>query len=81
MTRTLALALFLLALGCGGADVGEECDEAGKTDECVDGAVCTNEEGDRSRCRLLCKDKVDCSDGHDCNGVSGTNLKSCQPAK
>jgi hypothetical protein len=74
--------LFLLAVcalpGCGAADVGEECDEAGETDECEDGAVCTNE-GDGAVCRALCKEQEDCASGESCNGVSDTNLKSCQP--
>jgi hypothetical protein len=79
--RIAAFSLLLLVLGCGGADVGEECDDVGTTDECVDGAVCTNEEGEARRCRLLCNEHADCPDGHDCKGVSGTNLKSCQPEK
>ena len=72
------LACFLLA-ACGGAEIGESCDDEGSTDECVDNAVCTNEEGDAARCRVLCKDQDECPDAHSCNGVSGTSLKSCQP--
>jgi hypothetical protein len=73
------LAAFLL-LSCGGAEVGESCDEAGSTDECEDGAICTNE-NESAVCRLLCKDTVECPPAHSCNGVSGTSLKSCQPDK
>jgi hypothetical protein len=75
----IALAPFPLT-ACGGADIGESCDEKGSTDECVDNAVCTNED-DGSACRKLCKDKADCPEGEDCNGVSNTSLKSCQPDK
>jgi hypothetical protein len=65
--------------GCGGAEVGEACDDVGSTDECVDDAVCTNEEGEGAACRLLCDEHADCPEDHDCNGVSGSNRKSCQP--
>jgi hypothetical protein len=75
---SLAAALFIA--GCGKSDVGEECDESGATDECVDGAICTNQsDGDDPVCRTLCVDQEDCPKGQACNGVSGTNQKSCQP--
>ena len=69
---------LVLALGCGGADIGEECDEGGSTDECVEGAICTNE-SDGSRCREICDDHPECPDGYSCNGVTGSSIKSCQP--
>lgn len=73
-----ALALALVALGCS-ADVGASCDTPGSLDECVDGAVCTNESGGANTCRLLCADDADCPVGHNCNGLTGTQIKSCQP--
>jgi hypothetical protein len=76
----LAVALSVLMLACGGAEVGEECDEAGSTDECEDGAICTNEEAG-AVCRFMCKETIECPAQHACNGVSGTSLKSCQPDK
>ena len=76
----LVLAASLLN-ACGGAEIGESCDSAGSTDECVDHAVCTNEDGDTSRCRVLCKEQEECPDAHSCNGISGSSLKSCQPDK
>lgn len=77
--RALLLSTLLLAvLGCGKGDVGDTCDDAGKQDECVDGAICTNE-GEDAICRALCKESEDCAPGEACNGVSNTNLKSCQP--
>jgi len=76
----LAIVFTMLTLACGGSEVGEECDEAGSTDECEDGAVCTNEDAG-AVCRLLCKETVECPAQHACNGVSGTSLKSCQPDK
>ena len=76
--RLLAPLAVALLVGCGASEVGEECDDVGDTDECEDGAICTNEEGG-AVCRALCKET--CPRGESCNGVSGTNLKSCQPDK
>jgi len=71
--------LLSLALGaCGGADIGEACDTAGSADECVGGAICTNE-ADGNYCRETCADTADCPAMHSCNGVSGSSTKSCQP--
>lgn len=81
ITRLALMGLLAFGLAaCGGAEIGESCDEAGSTDECVDHAVCTNEDG-YAACRLICAEHADCPAGHDCNGVSGTNIKSCQPDK
>ena len=77
--RVLLLSTLLLAaVGCGKGDVGDSCDDEGKQDECVDGAICTNE-SDGAACRALCEEQEDCPAGEACNGVSNTNLKSCQP--
>jgi hypothetical protein len=70
------LLLSLAAFGCG-TEIGAMCDVSG-SDECVDGAVCTNE-GDGATCRQICEEHEDCPDGFSCNGVEGTNLNSCQP--
>jgi len=82
--RTLpALALGVLLVGavaCGDAEIGEECDEVGSSDECEDGAICTNEETG-AVCRAICTDDAQCPADHECNGISGTNVKSCQPKK
>ncbi|HKY34511.1 MAG TPA: hypothetical protein VJN18_01115 [Polyangiaceae bacterium] len=74
--RSLAFALSLL-VGCS-SEIGEECDDVGQSDECEDGAICTNEEGG-GICRAICAETADCPANHTCNGVSGTNIKSCQP--
>ena len=70
LATVLIASSFLVA--CGGAELGESCDSAGSTDECVEHAARTNEEGDSSRCRALCKEQEDCPDDHSCNGISGT---------
>ena len=77
--RILVLCLGLALVACGGADIGEECDTAGSTDECIAMAVCTNEEADINRCREICDSDADCPAAHTCNGVSSTSTKSCQP--
>jgi hypothetical protein len=78
LRSVLAAGLLALAMACGGAEIGETCDDQGSTDECVDDAVCTNED-DGAVCRALCDEHEDCPDGHSCNGISQTSLKSCQP--
>ncbi len=77
LTASIFLSLALLLTGCGSADVGEECDTAGATDECVDGAICTNDA--TNVCRLVCEVQDDCPTNYSCNGVSGSSIKSCQP--
>ena len=76
----LAPLAFVFAVACDDGDIGEECGEPGEMDECVDGAICTNE-GEGAFCRALCKEQEDCPDDESCNGVSDTKLKSCQPEK
>ena len=73
----LTVSVLLLMLGCG-SEVGERCDSPGSTDECVDGAVCTNDSFGFT-CRTICFDQAQCPPGFNCNGISNTNLKSCQP--
>jgi len=74
------LCLFAaLLIACGEGEVGDPCDEAGSEDECVDGAICTNEAGGDNVCREICEDQDDCPAGYSCNGIEGSNKKSCQP--
>jgi hypothetical protein len=79
--RFLALVGLLAAVACSGdAEIGEGCDTAGSTDDCVDGAICTNTETG-AVCRRQCNDDAQCTATESCNGVSNTNIKSCQPKK
>ena len=75
--RSLLLVLGIFVAGCGSAEIGEDCDTAGATEECVDGAICTND--DTNVCRLVCDVQEDCPTNYTCNGVSGSSTKSCQP--
>ncbi len=86
MTKKIFALLFLSAFGalnlaaCGGAEVGEECDTSGNTDECVENAVC-GDSGDGTgvlKCLKVCADQADCAADEECNGVSGGSLKGCR---
>lgn len=83
MNKVLVLATMAAALAsCGKADLNEACDTAGSTDECKDGLVCTNftsNGASGNSCFKQCTDQTDCTSTQSCNGVSGTNIKSCQP--
>lgn len=79
LVRFACLASLMVMTGCGEAEIGEDCDESGSLDECVEGAICTNE-GEDAVCRALCSEHDDCPSGQLCNGVSGSNQKSCQPS-
>ena len=70
---------FALCLACGRADTGEACDTSGDTDECVDEAICTKDSNGATTCRKRCTDGSQCAANEHCNGVSSTNIKSCQP--
>lgn len=74
----LVTVFVVFASACGDPEVGEECDDVGSSTECEDGAVCTNE-GGGAICRARCADQENCPPGFSCNGVEGTNVKSCQP--
>jgi hypothetical protein len=72
---------LLFVLACSSeADVGADCDEAGKTkDQCVDGAICAKNKGGDLICQKLCNEQADCEKEENCEGIEGTNQKSCRP--
>jgi len=77
----LMLSVLVATVACSGkSDIGESCDTAGSTDDCVDGAICTNDDTGLT-CRRVCTADTQCAATEACNGVSGTNIKSCQPKK
>jgi hypothetical protein len=69
------VSMVLAACGAGG--LGETCSTAGTTDGCADGLVCTNSNA-TAVCQQLCTSDADCSASQNCNGITGTSLKSCQ---
>lgn len=79
LAGVFALASVFLVTACGDPEIGEECDDPGSSIECEHGAVCTTQHG-QSICRARCVEQEDCPPAYACNGVTGTNLKSCQPA-
>jgi hypothetical protein len=71
--------LLLTIAACGGSpEEGDPCDVSGDLDECEEGAICSNDGGDGNVCRFLCDDHSDCESDERCNGVEGSNRKSCQ---
>jgi hypothetical protein len=62
----------------GGPDeLGRPCDEPGEYEECGPDTVCSEELGD-VLCLLECGEHEDCLPEERCEGVSGTDRKSCQ---
>lgn len=83
--RTVAGSFVALLMGCallsGCADVGElgeACTTRGSEGECVSGTICSKDEADNVKCLLVCVEKEDCPVEFNCNGVSGSSIKSCQ---
>ncbi len=83
--RTFILALGLLfasmAACSGEGAVGEECEEEGKVDgECEDNAICGKRSDNGAlTCLKQCTEQAQCAATEDCNGVSGSNIKACNP--
>ncbi|QRK11868.1 hypothetical protein JQX13_18505 [Archangium violaceum] len=81
--RLLSSALLLVGLlavtACGKAEIGEECDKTGSTDECVEGGICDTLGGDTTglQCLKICTQDSDCPATQACTGVSGSNQKAC----
>ena len=68
-----------------GAPMGyctQPCQTAGSTSECPSGGLCTDVTlgGATMRiCARICQNQSDCRTGYQCNGVSGSSVKSCRP--
>jgi hypothetical protein len=54
------------------------CTTEGADKACGTGSVCSRS-GERLLCAATCETKADCREGYECNGVTGSNLKSCRP--
>jgi hypothetical protein len=76
----LAVGLVSASIACSGeSKVGEECDEAGKTEDvCESGSVCGKNTGDALVCLKTCTEQAQCGADQECNGVEGTNIKGCR---
>ncbi len=70
----------MLMLACSGEhDLGEQCEESGKTDgECESGGVCSPDTAGALRCLKICVEQTDCPADQECNGVEGSSLKACR---
>lgn len=87
MMKNALSALILVCLGvlvpaCA-SDIGEACETKGSQDECVDGAICDLKGTSDAEpvCLKVCTDTSECGSNEDCNGVTGSNIKACQPKK
>ncbi len=77
--KKLVLMFSLFAMACsGGVEIGGVCEMPGTSDECVSGALCTNESGGNT-CQQICENQEECEEGFSCNGVTGSSEKTCQP--
>lgn len=72
------VSLLVLA-SCGSPKIGESCKTAGDATACVSGAMCTNNAAGGNTCRKSCTADSECATTEQCNGVSSTTIKSCQP--
>lgn len=83
MRKFLLLGSFLIAVVVGAcsskADVGSSCANDGKTDECVDGAICSKTATGALTCQKICTDQNQCPTNTTCNGTTGGSTKSCRP--
>ncbi|MEY3012482.1 MAG: hypothetical protein RIT45_1217 [Pseudomonadota bacterium] len=77
----LTLAATVALVGCASAEIGDSCDTSGSAGECVDGAICTQISDGNNVCRATCTADTDCGTNEQCNGVGGSNKKTCQPKK
>ena len=74
----LTLSLGAVAAACSDAELGEKCEDLGKTDECEDGLVCGKETGGAIICMQTCSDNAQCPADRECNGIEGTSTKACR---
>lgn len=76
--KSVSWLLFVGVLAsCGGGKLGDSCSSAGTTSGCGDGLVCTGGSSSAT-CARLCTTDADCDAGQNCNGITGSTLKSCQ---
>lgn len=73
------VSVGMVSLACS-ADIGEDCDTEGSSDECVDGAICGKRSDSDAKpiCLKVCSADTDCASGENCNGVTGSSAKACR---
>jgi len=74
----LVTSLGAVAIACSDAELGEKCEDQGKTDECEDGLICGKDTGGAIVCLKTCTDSTQCPADRECNGVEGTSTKACR---
>lgn len=58
-----------------------ECGDEGSTDECPVDTVCKRIEGGPARCLLICEVNEECPPNSDCNNVSDSDFRACEPVR
>jgi hypothetical protein len=75
----VVLGLAFLGACSGESKIGEECDEAGQTDDvCESGGVCGKNTSGPLVCLKQCTEQAGCAADEECNGVEGSSLKGCR---
>jgi hypothetical protein len=81
--RIIALGFIAITLGAcgGGVAIGAACTKENAVDECESGALCAKTASAALQCQEICAAQTDCSnpDTHNCNGLTGSAQKVCQP--
>jgi|CXWL01.1.fsa_nt_gi hypothetical protein len=55
------------------------CLQEGSTDECPAGTICSQIGTNQRYCAVICTDQAQCREFYNCNGVTASNVKACQP--
>jgi hypothetical protein len=64
------------------ARLGETCSNQGDQAECeTSNLVCGKPDDAHVACLKVCLGQGDCAADQECNGVEGTSIKGCRPAK
>ena len=76
-SQLVTSVLFGALAACGG-DIGDDCDDEGDRDECVDEALCAKTKDGDLECMKLCTKQDDCPSTTECKGTP-SDLKVCRP--
>jgi hypothetical protein len=81
-----------LCTAAGGCDKGLTCDTAvpggyctaacttpGVLTGCPEGALCDSISGSAPTCTKICTEQSDCRSDLECNGATGSSVKTCKP--
>jgi hypothetical protein len=61
-----------------GTFCGQRCNQEGQKDVCPEDTLCGPQFGNELLCSPICESQDDCREGYQCNGLSGSGVKTCQ---